>query len=158
MKYIDSWLTGLGLEKVIPRLKAQGITTPKLLAALTLKDMYEVVGIEDAEDRKKLYFLIQRLQTVSIFAVMCIVFLSQDHSNENHQTTHHSVKNCQPFHRFCEINQVETRMEKMMRMLLKMTTTETSSQLMQNFQVPSKRQQSPVMIVPFMWVVDEKVC
>ena len=60
MKYIDSWLTGLGLEKVIPRLKAQGITTPKLLAALTLKDMYEVVGIEDAEDRKKLYFLIQR--------------------------------------------------------------------------------------------------
>ena len=67
MKYIDSWLTGLGLEYIIPKLKANGITTPKKLANLTLRDMYEVVGVEDAEDRKKLYFLIQRLQTVGFF-------------------------------------------------------------------------------------------
>ena len=66
MRYIDSWLTGLGLEYIIPKLKANGITTPKKLAQLTLRDMYDVVGVEDAEDRKKLYFLIQRLHTVSI--------------------------------------------------------------------------------------------
>ena len=88
MRYIDSWLTGLGLEYIIPKLKANGITTPKKLAQLTLRDMYEVgkqhkyvmlgtpfehnlflldfhaVGVEDTEDRKKLYFLIQRLHTV----------------------------------------------------------------------------------------------
>eukprot|EP01032_Pedospumella_encystans_P016102 gene16102-18386_t len=64
MRYIDSWLTGLGLEYIIPKLKANGITTPKKLAQLTLRDMYEVVGVEDTEDRKKLYFLIQRLHTI----------------------------------------------------------------------------------------------
>lgn len=42
MRYIDSWLTGLGLEYIIPKLKANGITTPKKLAQLTLRDMYEV--------------------------------------------------------------------------------------------------------------------
>ncbi len=42
MRYIDSWLTGLGLEYIIPKLKANGITTPKKLALLTLRDMYEV--------------------------------------------------------------------------------------------------------------------
>ena len=66
MRYIDSWLTGLGLDYIIPKLKANGITTPKKLALLSLRDMYEVVGVEDAEDRKKLYFLIQRLQTVGL--------------------------------------------------------------------------------------------
>jgi len=64
MRYIESWLTGLGLQDIIPKLEKHGITTPKKLAALTLKEMYEVVGVEDAEDRKKLYFLIQRLQTI----------------------------------------------------------------------------------------------
>ena len=64
MSYIDQWLTGLGLEYVIPKLKEQGITTPKKLATLSLREMYEVVGVEDAEDRKKLYYLIQRLQTI----------------------------------------------------------------------------------------------
>jgi len=66
MRFIDSWLTGLGLEYIIPKLKANGITTPKKLAMLSLRDMYEVVGVEDAEDRKKLYFLIQRLQAVRV--------------------------------------------------------------------------------------------
>jgi hypothetical protein len=42
MKYIESWLKGLGLEGIIPKLEANGITTPKKLAALSLKDMYEV--------------------------------------------------------------------------------------------------------------------
>lgn len=65
MKYIENWLSGLGLSYITPKLKANGITTPKKLALLSLRDIYEVVGVEDAEDRKKLYFLIQRLQTVS---------------------------------------------------------------------------------------------
>jgi hypothetical protein len=42
MKYIESWLKGLGLEDIIPKLESNGITTPKKLAALSLKDMYEV--------------------------------------------------------------------------------------------------------------------
>ena len=42
MSYIDQWLTGLGLEYVIPKLKEQGITTPKKLATLSLREMYEV--------------------------------------------------------------------------------------------------------------------
>ena len=42
MRYIDNWLTGLGLEYIIPKLKDNGINTPKKLAQLTLRDMYEV--------------------------------------------------------------------------------------------------------------------
>jgi hypothetical protein len=42
MRYIDSWLTGLGLDYIIPKLKANGITTPKKLAQLSLIDMYQV--------------------------------------------------------------------------------------------------------------------
>eukprot|EP01042_Synura_sphagnicola_P032592 gene32592-41915_t len=64
MRYIETWLTGLGLEYIIPKLKAQGITTPKKLAALSLRDIYEVVGVEDTDDRKKLYFLIRRLKSI----------------------------------------------------------------------------------------------
>ena len=63
MKYIDSWLSGLGLDYLLPKLKANGITTPKKLASVTLRDMFEF-GVDDPEDRKKLYFLIQRLQTI----------------------------------------------------------------------------------------------
>jgi len=40
--------------------------------------MYEVVGVEDAEDRKKLYFLIQRLQTVSARAFLVIRGLEEN--------------------------------------------------------------------------------
>jgi predicted flap endonuclease-1-like 5' DNA nuclease len=45
MKYIDQWLTGLGLEYILPKLKDQGITTPKRLAQLSLRDIYEI-GID----------------------------------------------------------------------------------------------------------------
>jgi hypothetical protein len=42
MRYIDQWLSGLGLDHVIPLLQAHGITTPKKLALLSLRDIYEV--------------------------------------------------------------------------------------------------------------------
>jgi len=42
MKYIESWLTGLGLESIIGKLEANGINTPKKLAALSLRDMYVI--------------------------------------------------------------------------------------------------------------------
>jgi len=64
MRYIDQWLSGLGLDHIIPLLQEHGITTPNKLAQLSLREMYEVVGVNDAEDRKKLYFLIQRLQSI----------------------------------------------------------------------------------------------
>ena len=63
MKYIDSWLSGLGLQYLIPKLQASNITTPKKLAQLTAKDIYEVVG-DNEEDRRKISFLIQRLQKI----------------------------------------------------------------------------------------------
>ena len=46
MKYIDSWLKGLGLDYVIPKLKQNNITTPKKLATLTLRDMFEFGTID----------------------------------------------------------------------------------------------------------------
>ena len=42
MRYIDTWLSGLGLDYIVPKLKANGITTPKKLATLTLREIYEV--------------------------------------------------------------------------------------------------------------------
>jgi hypothetical protein len=42
MRYIDSWLTGLGLDYIIPKLKQNGVTTPKKLAQLELIDMYQI--------------------------------------------------------------------------------------------------------------------
>lgn len=95
MRYIDTWLNGLGLDYIIPKLRDHGITTPKQLATLSLREIYEVgmftlydtckglfvefysctksftvlVGVEDSDDRKKLYFLIQRLQTVSLLCL-----------------------------------------------------------------------------------------
>ena len=62
MRYIDSWLSGLGLEYIIPKLKANGITTPKKLAMLTLRDMYEVgklLGAWFQRDRVIFEFLFQ---------------------------------------------------------------------------------------------------
>ena len=52
MKYIESWLTGLGLEGIIPKLEANGITTPKKWAALSLKDMYEVGKFDLCSDTR----------------------------------------------------------------------------------------------------------
>jgi hypothetical protein len=83
MQFIEQWLSGLGLDYIVPKLKDNGITNPKKMAVLTMQDMHDVcklpymymytisyslidilVGIEDAEDRKKLYYLIQRLVMV----------------------------------------------------------------------------------------------
>lgn len=73
MRYIDSWLTGLGLEYIIPKLKANGITTPKKLAQLTLRDMYEVGK----------YILIIHLHSTNVCAyvyqyISVSVFISQN--------------------------------------------------------------------------------
>jgi predicted aldo/keto reductase-like oxidoreductase len=42
MRYIDTWLNGLGLDYIIPKLRDHGITTPKQLATLSLREIYEV--------------------------------------------------------------------------------------------------------------------
>lgn len=39
MQFIEQWLTGLGLEYIVPKLKEHGITNPKKLAALSMNDM-----------------------------------------------------------------------------------------------------------------------
>ncbi len=78
MKYIDSWLSGLGLQYLIPKLQASNVTTPKRLAQLSAKDIYEVVG-DNEEDRRKISFLIQRLQKI---------LSSKGEGDKNHSFTH----------------------------------------------------------------------
>ena len=42
MQFIEQWLTGLELDYIVPKLKENGVTTPKRLAGLTPKDMLEL--------------------------------------------------------------------------------------------------------------------
>ncbi len=53
--------TPAGLASSIPKFKELGITTPEKLAAFSLPD-YDLVGVDDTNDRKKLFFLVQRLK------------------------------------------------------------------------------------------------
>jgi hypothetical protein len=65
MKYIDSWLTGLGLEYIVPKLKANGITTPKKLAAL----------------RFIILFYINLFLVININVIFMIIFLATTTTN-----------------------------------------------------------------------------
>ena len=42
MQFIEQWLSGLELDYIVPKLKENGVTTPKRLAGLTPKDMLEL--------------------------------------------------------------------------------------------------------------------
>jgi len=61
MGLVTTWLSGIGLSHAIPAFKAAGIVTPAALAELDLA-FYEALGVEDPADRRKLFYLVQRIK------------------------------------------------------------------------------------------------
>ena len=61
MSVVSIWLDGCGLGHAIPNFTAAGIVTPDALAELEL-DYYEALGISSPEDRRKLFYLVQRIK------------------------------------------------------------------------------------------------
>lgn len=65
----DTPTTTTGLDYSIEHFRALGIDTPDKFAAFSLPD-YDLVGVTDAGDRKRLFFLVQRVKVVrSMFFV-----------------------------------------------------------------------------------------
>jgi len=58
---VNSWLQGIGLADAIPKFQAAGITSPSALAELDVA-FFEGLGVEKASDRRKLFFLVQRIK------------------------------------------------------------------------------------------------
>lgn len=54
-------MTGCGLSHAIPNFTAAGIVTPAALAELDLAH-YEALGVSSPEDRRKLFYLVQRIK------------------------------------------------------------------------------------------------
>lgn len=61
MGLVSTWLTGCGLSHAIPNFTAAGIVTPSALAELDLAH-YEALGVSSPEDRRKLFYLVQRIK------------------------------------------------------------------------------------------------
>ena len=61
MGLVATWLNGIGLTYAVPSFVAAGIDTPEALAELSVSH-FEALGVTDAEDRRKLFFLVQRIK------------------------------------------------------------------------------------------------
>lgn len=61
MGLVATWLAGCGLSHAVPNFTAAGIVTPAALAELDLAH-YEALGVSSAEDRRKLFYLVQRIK------------------------------------------------------------------------------------------------
>ena len=61
MGLVATWLSGIGLGHAIPSFKAAGIVSPKDLAELDLVH-YEALGVSEPADRRKLFYLVQRIK------------------------------------------------------------------------------------------------
>jgi len=61
MGLVSTWLSGIGLSHAIPAFQAAGIVTPAALAELDLAH-YEALGVKDPTDRRKLFYLVQRIK------------------------------------------------------------------------------------------------
>ena len=61
MGLVSTWLHGIGLGYAFPAFRAAGIVTPAALAELDLAH-YEALGIKDPADRRKLFYLVQRIK------------------------------------------------------------------------------------------------
>ncbi|CAM9881114.1 unnamed protein product, partial [Choristocarpus tenellus] len=60
MGLVETWLAGIGLGYAIVSFKTQGISSPDELAQLSLYD-FDELGVIDPNDRKKLFYLVQRV-------------------------------------------------------------------------------------------------
>eukprot|EP00978_Attheya_sp_CCMP212_P018911 scaffold52289_cov51-Attheya_sp.AAC.6 len=61
MGLVSTWLNGIGLSHAVPSFQAAGIVTPSALAKLELVH-YEALGVKEPNDRKKLFYLVQRIK------------------------------------------------------------------------------------------------
>ncbi|GMH70003.1 hypothetical protein TrLO_g14456 [Triparma laevis f. longispina] len=61
MGLVTTWLRGIGLSHCSAAFRAAGITTPSALSKLTLAD-YDRLGVVDVNERKKLFYLVQRIK------------------------------------------------------------------------------------------------
>jgi len=61
MGLVTTWLKGIGLTHAVQSFRNAGINTPGALAKLEL-GQYEDLGVVDATDRKKLFYLVQRIK------------------------------------------------------------------------------------------------
>ena len=61
MGLVETWLNGIGLHYAMPNFEAAGIVTPQALAELDAS-YFEALGVQDPEDRRKLFFLVQRIK------------------------------------------------------------------------------------------------
>jgi hypothetical protein len=61
MGLVSTWLNGIGLNNAVPTFQAAGIVTPAALAELDVAH-FEALGISDPDDRRKLFYLVQRIK------------------------------------------------------------------------------------------------
>jgi kinesin family protein 2/24 len=61
MGLVATWLNGIGLSYAVPTFHAAGIDNPAALAQLDVSH-FEALGVKDGEDRRKLFFLVQRIK------------------------------------------------------------------------------------------------
>jgi kinesin family protein 2/24 len=61
MGLVATWLSGIGLSYALPSFTAAGIVTPSALAELDAIH-FEALGVKNPEDRRKLFFLVQRIK------------------------------------------------------------------------------------------------
>ena len=61
MGLVTTLLNGIGLSNAVPTFQAAGIVTPAALAELDVAH-FEALGISDPDDRRKLFYLVQRIK------------------------------------------------------------------------------------------------
>ena len=61
MGLVATWLNGIGLRSVVPTFEAAGIVSPSHLADLDVS-YFESLGVTDPDDRRKLFYLVQRIK------------------------------------------------------------------------------------------------
>ncbi len=61
MGLVSTWLNGIGLSSAVATFQAAGIVTPAALAELDVAH-FEALGVSDPDDRRKLFYLVQRIK------------------------------------------------------------------------------------------------
>ena len=102
MGLVSTWLNGIGLRSVVPTFEAAGIVSPSHLADLDVS-YFESLGVTDPDDRRKLFYLVQRIKlavnnkkdsnskspTISVEERVDAV-VSENFDNEDEENTKHN--------------------------------------------------------------------
>lgn len=75
-------MNGIGLGHAIPSFTKAGIVTPSALAELNIHH-YEALGVVDPEDRRKLFFLVERIK------LSVPQMVEEQHDQEQQELQHH---------------------------------------------------------------------